>query len=1220
MPTQTIMPFTEWLKTNKYPADLDPMLRQRAYQGYMTYKAKAQIPPAPPTPKPRPKPRLTPTQRILVADAGVPPSPKPIAPKDSGPPKVVLGPKVKPLPPPPTPSPELVPFAMQYKQDLQTLSEYRQDGGYNLAAIYQANDTKAVEVAERLFKASDLQVARRLALPVIEYKKWKKLSEEKQREFRFLAPKPLHEYQQLSDFAKTFYYPETKVTQREWEMLGPSGRKYAKLEPTLAEKIEDLPGNLRHYVAEGLGKGHEWLAEHTIPGIGRQLALGGYDLLGIPIQLCAVSFDVGAQLGRAKPEEAGRVITETAKGMGQFFAAIPAAVAKDPTALAYYTIMLGPMAVGAGKTAVVLGKKVGTAAHPYGIPTRGIAIEGSIASVKLGEAGYQPSLTIMAEALRQQVTSTRTRLLRQSMVEEAKVQVEPGYMTRRVAGVVTDKGRILLVIDRTETAGVFSLVGGKIDPVWGRGQLGWRRNPQTGKMELSPQGAFHGQVKSETGIGIRDTTFLPSYSGFTTMHSLPGTYIFLAKALKSKFNLGKGELQSALWWDGRTKITVYPSTYYILRDLARQGVLDINMSKVKMFKGDPKAKWQMEAKHQDPGYGEKVKSWNEGTYGDKYKLKGDVWKGERIIRVPKVKQPIVTELTLKHRLTPAQTEFYDVVYHGTPNATAMLRKLQTKGYLTIKGKLFTSPQAAMRFVAQGARGEAPANPAVFAIRVPKRLVPKLADFPYKQWKGGIEAEIVFKGGVRLSTTPVNTFARFHGKSGIRIDQSIEGGVFRQRLVDKGKAVTGETFTQYPGATFIAKQTRINKRVYKLEQPVGIEKGQFIPMYWLKAPGARARVPEVARMYAVTLKALKETIYDIAVTTGDIAKDIARLRRPEALKKIRLEYNLGEGFVPPMTSPLRFTTRAYGQIKIIQRVLEAEAAKLMRYAEREAKGRKPQLTRDYIEALEKATREEVGKILKNPKVSKLLREERARFKDTFTINLAKYTTALHLGEQHADRVVRLREDVDIRSTYRYNPQSGRVTVESRTGVTPAGREELARQKGRGRIPVEGRRPPTEERPPAKRPPTEERSPTEERVPREERPLDEEGKIKYGGGFGRRQPRIEIERVEGIPEDPGIITYNDGIVKVIMKPPYREGTDDIDFERLEKPQRGKGSQEDTLRVQKGKKAPRRLDLSRGVVRTTILGGKKMQHSRQYPQRGPGIITRSGKVIKQKRGSII
>lgn len=128
----------------------------------------------------------------------------------------------------------------------------------------------------------------------------------------------------------------------------------------------------------------------------------------------------------------------------------------------------------------------------------------------------------------------------------------------------------------------------------------------------------------------------------------------------------------------------------------------------------------------------------------------------------------------------------------------------------------------------------------------------------------------------------------------------------------------------------------------------------------------------------------------------------------------------------------------------------------------------------------------------------------------------------------------------------------------------------------------------------------------------------GKLKRRRGNG--DDELKIERVEGIPSNPGIITYNAGIVKVIMNPPYREGTDDIDFELLEKPQRGKGSQEDTLRVQRGKKAPRRLELSRGVVRTTILGGKKMQHSRQYPQRGPGIVTKSGRVIRQRRGSVL
>lgn len=251
----------------------------------------------------------------------------------------------------------------------------------------------------------------------------------------------------------------------------------------------------------------------------------------------------------------------------------------------------------------------------------------------------------------------------------------------------------------------------------------------------------------------------------------------------------------------------------------------------------------------------------------------------------------------------------------------------------------------------------------------------------------------------------------------------------------------------------------------------------------------------------------------------------------------------------------------------------------------------------------------------------------------------------IGRSDSELATRLRRTARIINRGRYAPSATRTLA--RLGIRPEGvrgrvsaREARLSRQARAarerataeRQPARAERLAREDRMPretrearVERVPRETRVPRDERVPREGRttrveriPRDDEG----GKGRWRRRGDMElkIERVEGMPENPGIITYNDGIVKVIMKPPYRQGTDDIDFERLEKPQRGKGSQEDTLRVQKGKKAPKRLELSRGVTRTAILGGKKMQHSRQYPQRGPGIVLPSGRVIRQKRGSVL
>lgn len=120
---------------------------------------------------------------------------------------------------------------------------------------------------------------------------------------------------------------------------------------------------------------------------------------------------------------------------------------------------------------------------------------------------------------------------------------------------------------------------------------------------------------------------------------------------------------------------------------------------------------------------------------------------------------------------------------------------------------------------------------------------------------------------------------------------------------------------------------------------------------------------------------------------------------------------------------------------------------------------------------------------------------------------------------------------------------------------------------------------------------------------------------GGG-----DELQIEHVEGIPPNPGIVTYEDGIVKVILSPPYREGTEDVGFDRLKVTRRGKGSQEATLKVSGGQ-APRLIQLSRGISKTTILKGKRMTHTRQgYSGRGPGIIDSQGRVHKQRRGSVI
>lgn len=142
-------------------------------------------------------------------------------------------------------------------------------------------------------------------------------------------------------------------------------------------------------------------------------------------------------------------------------------------------------------------------------------------------------------------------------------------------------------------------------------------------------------------------------------------------------------------------------------------------------------------------------------------------------------------------------------------------------------------------------------------------------------------------------------------------------------------------------------------------------------------------------------------------------------------------------------------------------------------------------------------------------------------------------------------------------------------------------------------------------------------------------------------------LRVERVEGIPEDPGIVEYDRGTHKVTIRPPYIDqgtGGDSVEFKLLKEPQTGEGSQEATLRTHGGD-APRLIVLSEsgGVVETHIMDGKTMKHyqkghgrksgrqSQRGPRivdrdggvlkgRGPGIVTKSGRVVHQKRGSIV
>lgn len=194
----------------------------------------------------------------------------------------------------------------------------------------------------------------------------------------------------------------------------------------------------------------------------------------------------------------------------------------------------------------------------------------------------------------------------------------------------------------------------------------------------------------------------------------------------------------------------------------------------------------------------------------------------------------------------------------------------------------------------------------------------------------------------------------------------------------------------------------------------------------------------------------------------------------------------------------------------------------------------------------------------------------------------------------------------RATRTEEPQRTDITprtesVDMRTAIT---RVDEPVRDGRVDVPLRAERPPDriDEPPRTERPPETDIPPTTQKKKGISSDSD-----------------ISIEHVEGIPSDPGIIEYNMGIVGVAIYPPYRLGPEDVTFVRLEKIQTGRGSEQQTLRVRKGK-APKKVVLRHGRKRTTIYNGRRLENSMLRGQRGPGLLTPSGRIIRQRRGSVL
>ena len=168
----------------------------------------------------------------------------------------------------------------------------------------------------------------------------------------------------------------------------------------------------------------------------------------------------------------------------------------------------------------------------------------------------------------------------------------------------------------------------------------------------------------------------------------------------------------------------------------------------------------------------------------------------------------------------------------------------------------------------------------------------------------------------------------------------------------------------------------------------------------------------------------------------------------------------------------------------------------------------------------------------------------------------------------------------------------------------------------------REPPArDERPPRDdRPPRDERPPRDQRTPPRERPARVPETPAPHPTSKKKPVDVDTEIVEavGVPENPGTIVLPQGIVDWRIKPPYREGTQDLEVVARKEPLEGEKSPHLNVRVEGGE-APERVTLilsSKAAV--DIMQGRKLRY--YQPQRGPGLITMDGKFRRQKRGTLI
>ena len=658
---------------------------------------------------------------------------------------------------------------------------------------------------------------------------------------------------------------------------------------------------------------------------------------------------------------AGQTLSDALVGMWDYLWGLGEQSITAPAEGIPHTIVANlPLLLGALKGAVRIGKGGYAAAHPAGVPNRSIAIELDVARVPWEESGYASTLRTVGQALDDQIRADPGT---KGYVREARVRF-PDRALELAAILNKDKEFAKL---KTEPVRALNLADAQNIPERLAGPLKdwlrdsgarlsgsfseWLHVPEAVRpkdMDIVVKNVSKAQKQLVSLAGANG--YEARVNGTAIEIRVNGEWVELADVVSTSRNkamMPKGlKVQSPSVVDGVNVSPIGEQFIRLTRILLSE---EADVKGLRQVKHYPRLLATAEYLFDQMGM-------------DSSQLHG--------------------ELSVKYRVTPMQKIAPDTVYHATPNAKALLDSLRENGQVTIKGKLFTSPQGAFDFMRQAAKGEPASSPGVIAIRLGKDWADKL-DLPYKQYKGAIEAEVVSKGGVKLYATDLNRYGKSHN------------------------GLTAETFTQYKGST----QRGAGKGT-------GIAEGQFVPVYWLNLEGVKGSAPSVSALYAATVMALVETVKDVPYVLKDI---------PNLLKR-RPSFQL----FGAEDRWLHSTRRAYDEMKVI-------ATKLEREVDTSRKGKVKSPAEDDLRVVEQG-RKEIADLLEDSAVKRALRSDEA--KNTFRVSLAKYLQILKAGDSgvlpQEDQKPLTEERPAAVDYYRY--EDGRLVPETTTarfevGVSP-----------------------------------------------------------------------------------------------------------------------------------------------------------------------------------------